>query len=497
MPQTSSDLLAVAIAQLLLVDAGPWVRCMNWPWMVHSGGFQEARDGDSCSCEVVAEGRLAWGIDEACSNCASEASQHAVLPAAGWVVFHVSAAGTSGDAHCVVQRCSGQCMRASHVGSVPTGAENDHQLRIFVPKELCPEGTSMIFPEIGALGGKDGVLAPEMADLEFLRLFGPLKLQSQALHSVRTECVENAHRVVAKVCLQDGCDEWSKYSLPRCQVSLGLPYDFRDSYFVLSHSCQQTGQYYCPPGLPLALKFTLKAASRSSTLWAFMLEGLLPAVVAARRSLAAAFSAMDEGSSIARWAREWIEHEEMRMGCPPDLTMFSISRALHKLEKMFIGLPMALCPTCCRTAAGRLRVVFMRDPLARMSSFFFGYWLQYKGHLLPKDESPVFETWIRLILHPNASSSPLFEASDLDHVRPAFVKSPAKDEREVIFCIEDVEKSLRRVEDALCRSFRHCTPLPSFPAAKKAKRMAQVGSEVASLIRERYRFDYEAIETSC
>ena len=327
MPQTSSDLLAVAIAQLLLVDAGPWVRCMNWPWMVHSGGFQEARDGDSCSCEVVAEGRLAWGIDEACSNCASEASQHAVLPAAGWVVFHVSAAGTSGDAHCVVQRCSGQCMRASHVGSVPTGAENDHQLRIFVPKELCPEGTSMIFPEIGALGGKDGVLAPEMADLEFLRLFGPLKLQSQALHSVRTECVENAHRVVAKVCLQDGCDEWSKYSLPRCQVSLGLPYDFRDSYFVLSHSCQQTGQYYCPPGLPLALKFTLKAASRSSTLWAFMLEGLLPAVVAARRSLAAAFSAMDEGSSIARWAREWIEHEEMRMGCPPDLTMFSISRS--------------------------------------------------------------------------------------------------------------------------------------------------------------------------
>ena len=161
-----------------------------------------------------------------------------------------------------------------------------------------------------------------------------------------------------------------------------------------------------------------------------------------------------------------------------------------------IGLPMALCPSCCRTGAGRLKVIFLRDPLARLSSFFNGYWMQMKGHLLPRGGSSPFETWIQLILGPNASSSPLFESSDLDHVRPAFSEPLPNDRQQVVFCIEDAEASVRRVEDALCKSFQHCTPLPDFPAGKQTKREPKVGSDVADLLRHRFRLDYEAM-ASC
>ncbi|CAE7539082.1 unnamed protein product [Symbiodinium pilosum] len=283
--------------------------------------------------------------------------------------------------------------------------------------------------------------------------------------------------------------------MPRCHVSLGLPYDFGDSDFLYSPSCERTEQLYCPPGLPVALQLTLKAASRSATVWAAMLEGLIPGIVAARRTLGVALSS-DKGSNIARWVQEWIEHEEMRLGCPADLAMFSISRSLHMLDDARIGLPMALCPTCCLHGYGRLRVIFIRDPFARMSSFFHGYWSHRKGHLLPPGSFTPFETWIHMILSPNASASPLFEASDLDHVRPALDKPLPSNHRQVVFCIEDVEKSVRRVEDALCRGFQHCTPLPSFPAVKRTKRKPQMSTAVAGLIRERFRFDYEAL-ASC
>jgi len=221
--------------------------------------------------------------------------------------------------------------------------------------------------------------------------------------------------------MQNACDEWSKYSMPRCHVSLGLPYGFGDASFLYAPSCERTGQFYCPPGLPLALRFTLKAGSRSASVWAAMLEGLIPSIVSARRTLAAALSSSSEGNKVARYTQEWLEHDEMRLGCREDLAFFSISRGVHMLKENRIGLPMALCPTCCRTAAGRLHVIFIRDPVARMSSFFHGYWFPAKGHLLPSHDLP-FQIWVELILGANASASPLFEATDLDHVRPALDK---------------------------------------------------------------------------
>eukprot|EP00435_Cladocopium_sp_Y103_P037439 s2580_g9.t3 len=381
----------------------------------------------------------------------------------------------------------------------PPGRPGD--LQVFVPRELCQDGTLKILTELATLTLKDGSVPPEIAELEFLRLFGPQRLQHQVFHSLHMECSADVHRVVAKVCVRQDCDELSKYSLPRCHVSLGLPYDFGDSNFLYAPSCERTGQFYCPPGLPLALQLTLKAGSRSATVWAAMLEGLMPAVVSARRTLAVSLSDSDDagGSKVGRFAREWLEHDEMRLGCPGELAFFSISRGVHMLNEGRVGLPMALCPSCCKTAAGRLRVVFIRDPVSRMSSFYHGYWFPNKGHLLPGQDRlerhELFETWVELILN---GSSPMFEASDLDHVRPALRQSLG--DGNVVFCLEDVEKSLQRVESALCRGYGHCTPLPRFPAVKfykkpKRESLQSLSSEVAQLVRLRFRFDYEALST--
>ena len=248
------DMLEILLVlQCLLVDATSWVRCSNWHRTPAGSESSGRGDVDSCACVEIARGRFPWGVVE---SCASEALQHATSAETAWIVFHVGtdAEAASGPGHCIVERCFGQCVGASrHRYASSGGDEQDREVRSFVPQEMCPEGSSVILPELGPLGGADGVLRPEAAELEFPRLFGPLKLQNQTLQSLRTECVEAAHRAVATVCLPDGCDEWSKYSLPRCQVSLGLPYDFGDSSFLYSPSCERSGQYYCPPGLALSL----------------------------------------------------------------------------------------------------------------------------------------------------------------------------------------------------------------------------------------------------
>ncbi|CAK9010191.1 Uncharacterized protein SCF082_LOCUS10574 [Durusdinium trenchii] len=479
------------------------VRCLNWTWISdeHPEELHER-----CTCEDLGEVGL---TQQPLEGCAAEAnawrtnlSGSGLLGDTAWIAFHM------GDERCLVQRCSGTCVRLGDrsPGAVrvthpylPSGAGPLPALSSFAPRELCPGGAATILAELGTVSREDGVVPAEVAEIEFQRLFGPLQLRDQAFQSLRFECAADAHRAVADVCLGEKCDEWSKYALPRCQVFLGLPYDFGDSNFLYAPACERSGQFYCPPGLPLALQLTLKAGSRSATVWAAMLEGLMPGIVAVRRTLAVQLGLSEESNKLARYAWEWLEHEETRLGCGGDLAFFSISRGVGMLDQGQIGLPMALCPSCCRRASGRLRVIFLRDPVARMWSFFEGYWFPRKGQLLPE---PSFETWLRLILSRNASSSSLFEASDLDHVRPALHRPLGHESQEVMFCMEDVEKSLRRVEGALCRYYHHCTPLPQFPAVKKKKKassskpLATLGDFAAGLVRDRFHFDFDAL-ASC
>ncbi|CAJ1460197.1 unnamed protein product [Effrenium voratum] len=485
---------------------GPWVKCLGWNTANQSTAVPLGNI-DSCQCQEVAQ--VSVSTATAAEGCAAEAVLWRRHPT--WIAFHIFPAKS--ETRCVVERCDGRCGGGSNFA-------RREQIVSYVPRALCPDGMAAILPELGALSEDGGLLPAETAETEFVRLFGPLRLQGQMFQTMQTECSATAHRAVAKICFGDECDEWSKYSLPRCHVSLGLPYEFGDSNFLYAPACERTQQFYCPPGLPVALQLTLKAGSRSATVWAAMLEGLMPAVVSARRTLAVAMSGSAAGySRVARYAQEWLEHEEMRLGCSPDLALFSISRVplfvfvfaicernpfaikfmpspkgLHMLSDGRVGLPMGLCPTCCRTGAGRLRVVFVRSPLARLSSFFHGYWFPQKGHLL-KEETSQFQQWVRLILSPVASASPLFEASDLDHVRPAFTESLS--DKHVVFCIEDVAGSLRRVETALCKRFGHCTPLPSFPAVRsKPAKFEQLAPDVEQLLKSRFHHDFLAL-ASC
>eukprot|EP00439_Symbiodinium_sp_Y106_P062635 s642_g9.t1 len=53
--------------------------------------------------------------------------------------------------------------------------------------------------------------------------------------------------------------------------------------------------------------------------------------------------------------------------------------ARHFNEELpLLGLPLALCPTCCREGTARLRVVTLRNPFARLAS----YWREWKQRRL-------------------------------------------------------------------------------------------------------------------
>ncbi|CAJ1343402.1 unnamed protein product [Effrenium voratum] len=474
---------------------GPWVKCLGWNTANQSTAVPLGNI-DSCQCQEVAQ--VSVSTATAAEGCAAEAVLWRRHPT--WIAFHIFPAKS--ETRCVVERCDGRCGGGSNFA-------RREQVVSYVPRALCPDGMAAILPELGALSEDGGLLPAETAETEFVRLFGPLRLQGQMFQTMQTECsvatsdmlIEyyfvrlrirchlpctwfpsseaTAHRAVAKICFGDECDEWSKYSLPRCHVSLGLPYEFGDSNFLYAPACERTQQFYCPPGLPVALQLTLKAGSRSATVWAAMLEGLMPAVVSARRTLAVAMSGSAAGySRVARYAQEWLEHEEMRLGCSPDLALFSISRV-----PLFVFV-FAICER------NPFAIKFMPSPK--------GLHMLSDGRVgLPmgKEETSQFQQWVRLILSPVASASPLFEASDLDHVRPAFTESLS--DKHVVFCIEDVAGSLRRVETALCKRFGHCTPLPSFPAVRsKPAKFEQLAPDVEQLLKSRFHHDFLAL-ASC
>merc|ERR1712113_18747 len=98
--------------------------------------------------------------------------------------------------------------------------------------------------------------------------------------------------------------------------------------FLYAPACERSEQFLCPPNVPIAIRPALKAGSRATVLWASMIEGIWQHLVTMRRTLTAELSESSQGS-IWRFLREWIEHEEMRLGCSRESTMFSMTRTLH------------------------------------------------------------------------------------------------------------------------------------------------------------------------
>jgi len=418
-------------------------------------------------------------------------------------VFHVSAGSASASPHCIVDLCSGSgCADGEDAWwpQVPqSGDDTSTAWRSYAPEEMCPAGGQpAILAEVSPAVGREAEMA------EFVGMFGPAKLRpEQELRSLRRECGDR-HRLVAEVCLpgaEGGCDDWSKYSLPRCHVFLGLPYDPTHASFLYAPACERAGQFYCPASVPIALRVTLKAGSRSAVLWAAMLEGLLPGIVAMRRTLAAALPEMpSEGSCgrLADYLRDFLEHDELRLGCSAESAMYSMHMAVHLLASQAqVGLPFGLCPTCCTTGAGRLRVVMLRRPLARLWSYYRGYWAPQKGHLLAGG----FSEWVARILGETRTgyNRTLFEADDLDHVQPA-LSEPLTRGRAVAFSIEALSASERALAHALCQPpFGYCSPLPAFPAwglpaNGRGEPPELLRAELQAQVAERYRYDLAALD---
>ncbi|CAK9027147.1 unnamed protein product [Durusdinium trenchii] len=270
--------------------------------------------------------------------------------------------------------------------------------------------------------------------------------------------------------------------------------------FLTAHSCPSTRQLYCPPHLPLAIQATLKAASRSTGLWAAMLEGLLPALTAVRRAITA--SLQDEATSASlgdatfkRFAREWIEHEALRLGCDQgywERNLNSIAGRHLQDELPMLGLPLGLCPTCCLHGHWRLRVVILRNPFSRLASYW-GDWRKRKGKQLAPEMT--FEVWLSEFLS-DAPNSSLFDARDAFHVEPAFQR-PLRPNQEVVFLVEDPRGSLHRLEQRLCDAPWHlCLSLPPFPGGAEGaqRRQHQMPWSASNLLKvlHRYRFDLAA-----
>ncbi|CAJ1428418.1 unnamed protein product, partial [Effrenium voratum] len=291
----------------------------------------------------------------------------------------------------------------------------------------------------------------------------------QKVESLRAECSEETQRLVARVCFSGHCDEWSKYAMPRCRIFLGSPYSVNSMDFFTGHACSDKGRLLCPPGVPLALEVKLKAGSRSAGLWAAMMEGLLPGLIAARRTITGMLQDGYTGAVLERYCHEWLEQDSFRLGCPRETWVGTANRIigkfLHDRASPKLGLPMHLCPTCCAEGAQRLRVVFLRSPFARLVSYFQEW--QPKAGKMP------FSSWVEEVLaeQPNRS---LIRERDEQHVAPVFRETPRPDQ--LIFLLEDVAGSVQRVEKELCAGWGFCLPLPGFPGGRQGAGQRAAGA---------------------
>eukprot|EP00933_Yihiella_yeosuensis_P040371 TRINITY_DN34672_c0_g1_i1.p1 TRINITY_DN34672_c0_g1~~TRINITY_DN34672_c0_g1_i1.p1 ORF type:complete len:526 (+),score=80.15 TRINITY_DN34672_c0_g1_i1:53-1630(+) len=445
-----------------------------------------------------------WSKHSALEGCAAEALRVAERGIAAFHLRRIDARAV----RCIPDRCL-PCESVAASTALPVliqpPADDDApgalSWETYASKVLCPHGEPVIIADA----------APAVAKSEFVRTFGPSLLRrDQELRRFETECTSASQRIKATVCFKNVqgsekaeesmCDEWSKYAQPRCRINVGMPYDVTHMSFLTAHTCASMRQMYCPPSVPVAIQPSLKSGSRSTGLWAAMLEGLLPGLVAARRAITAHLQGQSlnqgEGGSDAfkRYAHDWLEHESFRLGCSLEYwytSMHAISARHFDEGVPKVGLPLGLCPTCCSTGVARLKVVILRSPFARLASYFVKDWRKRKGHLSP---NITFENWIEVAFG-TTPDDVLMDKRDHFHIEPAFQALPRPGD--IIFLIEDPVGSLRRVEEALCAEpFRYCSPLPDFPVgfSGAVRREAEVSWTARSLqiVEHHYRYDLAA-----
>lgn len=449
-----------SLPELELAAPQALVQCLQTPppppaegGEVGANAAPEHHAREECDCAHVAQSLFDVNYRAAIiEHCRQQARQ---LIGDAFLAFHVHPR----EGTCVVETCRTCRGRASPWYAAVFAPGGRGEWDTFAPRPVCPSHQLALLPDYTPVATDQAA--------EFMRVFGPTPLRhDQALRDLRAECSTTAHRLIATVCFGDACDEWSKFSTPRCHVSLETPSNPASMEYLHAPACGIHDLYYCPPSVPLAIRTAYKAGSRSATLWAAMIEGLLPHLVTAQRTLSAALAVGSEGGTMNRYYHEVMEHEDNRLGCTNDASLYSYNLALQHVGMNRLGLPLSLCPACCRSGLARLRVVFVRSPFARLWSNYRQWRNDRCGEGATACPEPfgsvTFRNFVGELLAPAGANATLFNRDDVRHAAPALESAVAKGE--VAFLLEDPAASLRRIEAALCAPpFRHCAPLPRFP----------------------------------
>lgn len=160
--------------------------------------------------------------------------------------------------------------------------------------------------------------------------------------------------------------------------------------------------------------------------------------------------------------------------CEPEHLQIMAEHAVNMLEafdgqNLYMRGPM--CHTCCATGSGRVRIVFVRNPFARIMSYYKYNWRSKTSfpqfvHLASRDPR---------LCDPrdadgNCSGRALFGRVERMHVVPVSrwvgllpqQQGPSTLDLLVIH-LELLDRGLEDLQLRLCRDFRFCVPLPRLP----------------------------------
>lgn len=247
---------------------------------------------------------------------------------------------------------------------------------------------------------------------------------------------------------------------------------------------------HCPLWVPLAVAVIDRAASMSLLLWLAVLDGRTrrtegfepaagqhPTLQELWDSLAVAY----DWGNIPQWLMNWIGPEHVAVGLDRDQSDYLVMRLLqhwHSPRKRGrpVHLPPHLCYTCCQRGTGRMSVVFVRSPFARLVSFFRLDWLgnDLKAHNRWQD-FPLFvqhvtEVFDAMTIHNNVTFHDGFNQNDALHTRAisewmedATLREPLNLTAFHVLHVEHLISELSELSAVLCRDQGYCKELPPFP----------------------------------
>mmetsp|Transcript_68582 Transcript_68582/g.222234 ORF Transcript_68582/g.222234 Transcript_68582/m.222234 type:complete len:422 (-) Transcript_68582:358-1623(-) len=161
----------------------------------------------------------------------------------------------------------------------------------------------------------------------------------------------------------------------------------RPLWFAAGSNCRPW--LHCPLWVPLAVVVMDRAASMSVLLWMASLDGrprrraagVFEPAAGERPTLRELWDSLAEAfySGLSAGLMRWIGPEYAAIGLNPRQGRNVSARMLmpnhHRgIRGWRIYLPPHLCFTCCTLGLTRLRVVFVRNPFARLVSFFRMSW---------------------------------------------------------------------------------------------------------------------------